>query len=50
MKFIIGMILYASIGAMLASIGHGYNTWQFWVLMVLVGSIDILSYNRAKEY
>lgn len=50
MFFILGIIPYAAMGMILASMGYYYTTWQFWAMLVCMLASDGISMIKTFFY
>ncbi len=46
---IINILLYMGMGVLLAHMGHGLTSWQFWAVMLILAAVGIVSYIKAKS-
>lgn len=50
MFFILGIIPYAALGMIMASIGYNYTTWQFWAVLGCMIASDGISMIKTLTY
>lgn len=50
MKLLTSILLYAALGILLSNMGCTLFTWQYWVILLIVGIIDIKSHIEANSY
>ena len=46
---ILSLVLYAAMGAVLGISGIFYDTWNFWAIMGIMVSVDIISMCSALK-
>lgn len=50
MFFILGIIPYATMGMIMASMGYNYTNWQFWAVLGCMLASDAISMIKTLFY